>query len=71
MVVNGDIEAPNSVLFLPGIEPTGDIYGMAAAAEAGLFYCSTHRGAWLWNGGNTSQKISRQLRDDFFDVQSG
>jgi hypothetical protein len=71
VVVNGDIEAPTSVLYLPGIQPTGDIYGQAEGTENGMYYCSTHRGAWVWNGGNTSVKISQQLRDDFFDLQTG
>jgi hypothetical protein len=70
VVVNGDIEAPSSVLYLPGIQPIGNFVGKAAAAQQGLYYCSEDRGAWLWNGGNTSQKISQQLRDGFYDVTS-
>lgn len=70
VVVNGDVEFPTSVLNLPGIHPTGDLYGRTASSELGCYYCSDHQGAWLWNGGNTSQKISAQLRDDFFDVQT-
>jgi hypothetical protein len=42
--------------------------GSAGGTPMGLVYCSENRGAWLWNGGNTSQKISNQLADDFFDM---
>lgn len=68
VVVNGDVFSPSSVLYLPGIQPTGSLYGKPAASELGLFYCSTAKGAWLWDGGNVSQKISSQLRDNFWDV---
>ena len=71
VVVNGDIANPASVIYLPGIMPTGDFYGHTGASDIGLFYCSEGRGAYLWNGGNASQKISNQLRDDFFDCQTG
>jgi hypothetical protein len=70
VIVTGDIESPNSVIYLPGIQSTGDIVGRANANQIGLIYCSEGRGAWLWNGGNTSEKISPQLRDNFFDCAS-
>ena len=70
VVVNGDIESPNSVLYLPGVHPVGDFYGRAAPGQAGLYYGSEHQGVWLWDGGNVSQKVSPQLRDDFYDVQT-
>lgn len=65
LVVTGDIFSPN-VTFLPGVQPTGGFYGQAGAGSLGVFYCSLYNGAWLWNGGNTSQKISTQLDDNFF-----
>jgi hypothetical protein len=70
VVVNGDIDSPNSVIYLPGVQPTGDIVGRSDANQIGLIYCSEGRGAWLWNGGNTSEKISAQIRDNFFDCAS-
>jgi hypothetical protein len=70
VILNGDIDAPSSVIPVPGVESTGDFVGSAAATPAGLFYCSQNRGAWLWNGGNTSQKISGNIADDFFDLQT-
>ncbi len=65
VVVTGDIFSPN-VTFLPGVQPTGGMYGQAGAGSVGVFYCSLQNGAWLWNGGNTSQKISTQLDENFF-----
>lgn len=70
VIVNGDILAPTSVISLPGVESIGAIGrpGSADSCENGLVYCANRRGAWVWNGGNTSQKISHQLRDDFFSA---
>jgi hypothetical protein len=65
VVLTGDINSPN-VTFYPGVQPTGGMYGQAAAGTPGIFYCSYANGAWLWNGGNTAQKISMQLDDNFF-----
>lgn len=68
VIVYGDIAAPSSVVPMPGVQPTGDIVGRAAPTDIGLVYCSEGMGAWIWNGNNTSQKISRQLRDYFYDA---
>lgn len=70
LIVYGDIFAPTSVITVPGVQPTGDIVGSAAATPTGLYYCAEKRGAWVWNGGNTSTKISPQLSDDFFDIET-
>ncbi len=53
---------------MPGVQSVGDFVGKAASTVLGLVYCSEQRGAWIWNGGNVSQKISAQLRDDFYDA---
>ena len=71
VILNGDIFAPSSVISVPGVESTGNIVGNAASTPTGLYYCSQNRGAWLWNGGNTSTKISKNIADDFFDMQTG
>lgn len=68
VMLNGDIDDPSSVIPLPGIESVGAFVGHADSSTIGLVYCSQSRGAWIWNGGNTSQKISAQLRDNFFDA---
>lgn len=69
VVLNGDIENPNSVISLPGVQSVGDTNGLAVATSIGLIYCSQNQGAWVWNGGNVSQKISAQISDNFFDVK--
>ena len=70
VIVNGDIFAPTSVIEIPGVESTGNFVGSAAATPTGLYYCSQDRGAWVWNGGNTSTKISKALDDSFFDLET-
>lgn len=65
VVVSGDINNP-TVIYLPGVHPTGIIYGRTDSHVPGLFYCSDKHGAWVWNGGNTAAKISLQLDDNFF-----
>ena len=69
VVVSGDINNP-TVIYLPGVHPTGIIYGRTDSHVPGLFYCTDKHGAWVWNGGNTSAKISLQLDDNFFVVKN-
>jgi hypothetical protein len=71
VILNGDINVPTSIIRCPGIQSTGDFVGRACPTLLGLFYCSQNRGAWLWNGGNTAQKISRNINDSFFDLETG
>lgn len=66
VMLNGDIDAPSSVITLPAVQSTGDFVGQACSDRIGLIYCSEDQGAWLWNGGNTSQKISMPVRDNFY-----
>ena len=65
LIVSGDLNSP-SVTFFPGVQPTGAIVGRGASTPEGFYYCSAGAGAWVWNGGNTSSKISKQLDDNFF-----
>ena len=65
VIVTGDIVSP-TVTILPGVQSTGNIYGNAASTPAGFIYCSYDNGAWLWNGSNTSRKISQNLDNGFF-----
>lgn len=67
VLLAGDIFSPN-VTFLPGVQPTGEGYGHADSGPAGGFYCSVDNGAWMWNGGSTSAKISANLDDNFFHM---
>lgn len=66
-IIYGDLNAP-TVIYLAGVQPTKGIYNMAAQTIIGLVYASKDSGVWLWNGSNTSQKLSNNLNDDFWDV---
>lgn len=68
LIIYGDIDAVQSAIPMPGVQDVGDFVGKAAPGPLGLVYCSEQQGAWIWNGGNTSQKISQQLRDSFYDA---
>jgi hypothetical protein len=68
LIIYGDIDAVTSAIPMPGVQSTGDFVGKAASTPLGLVYCSEDRGAWTWNGGNTAQKISAALRDNFYDA---
>lgn len=65
LIVSGDIFAPN-VTLLPGVQSTGNIYGSGESTPGGFFYASFDAGAWVWNGSNTSRKVSQNLDDSFF-----
>jgi hypothetical protein len=69
LIVSGDINNP-TVVWLPGVMPTGVKYGHADSGALGLYYCSELEGAWIWTGGNSSQKISSQLDDNFYTPQN-
>lgn len=71
VILNGDINVPSSIIRVPGVESTGDFVGRACSTPIGLIYCSQNRGAWIWNGSNTSQKISKNISDSFFDLETG
>jgi hypothetical protein len=67
VLVIGDIDAPSSVTYLPGVQPVGNFFGKGESCQLGFVYCSQGFGAWVWNGSNVSQKISNQLEDNFYD----
>jgi hypothetical protein len=66
VVVQGDLNNP-TVTALPSVESTGPIFGHADTDPNGTYYCTYDQGAWVWNGGNSSTKISNQLDDGFFN----
>lgn len=68
VLVLGDIDAPSSVTYLPGVQPVGNFYGKGESCQLGFVYCSQGFGAWVWNGSNVSTKLSTQLNDNFFDA---
>lgn len=64
VIINGDMYAPTSVVKLPAVVGPGAVYGKAASTPAGLIYATETDGAYVWNGDNTSQKISANVPDD-------
>lgn len=69
VIIQGDLNNP-TVTTLPGVQSTGVIYGRTDTDQNGMYYCAEQHGAWVWNGGNTSSKISAQLDDAFFTPTS-
>lgn len=65
-VYYGDLQFPSSAIFLPGVTGPGYCNCPALSTPNGLVYVTDSAGVWLWNGGNTSQKISTQLPDNAF-----
>jgi hypothetical protein len=69
VIIQGDLNNP-TVTSLPGVKSTGVLYGRTDTDQNGFYYCVNKEGAWVWNGGNSSQKISQQLDDNFFLVDN-
>jgi hypothetical protein len=69
VVVSGDIANP-TVTRLPGVVSMGNISARAASTPVGLVYPTFINGMYVWRGGDTSEKISDQLEDDFFKVSA-
>ncbi len=65
IMVSGDIAFP-SVTRLPGVTGTGWALNRAASTPRGLFYAALEEGVYSWRGGGTSEKVSRQLQDNFW-----
>jgi hypothetical protein len=63
-VIYGDIALPSSSIKLPGVVGTGTAVGAGVQSSIGLIYVTDSDGAYAWNGGNTSQKISDAIPDD-------
>lgn len=66
-VLSGDLNTP-TITRLPGVQSTYGLSSRVAQTPIGLVYISGDHGAWLWNGGNTSQKLSNNLDDNFYQV---
>lgn len=65
-VIQGDLDNP-TVTLLRGVQPTGRLYCAGVPTKAGLLYPSKNNGVWSWDGSNSSRKVSKQLRDNFFE----
>ncbi len=65
--VSGDIANPTITRY-PGVTSTGWATSRAASTPQGLFYASLEEGVYSWRGGNSSQKVSSQLDDNFWVI---
>lgn len=68
VLISGDIYNP-TVVKLPSVRGTNGLMGSATLTPVGLVYRSRGNGAWIWNGGSTSQKISPQIDDAMWPDQ--
>lgn len=66
VIIAGDVSNP-IITRLPGVESTGMRTGRAVHTPHGLIYLVDGNGAWIWNGGNTSEKLSPQIDDTFLE----
>lgn len=64
VIITGDLNSA-TVTRLPGVVPAGGMGSHAASTPQGLFYYSRFRGAYVWRGADTSEKISTALDDSF------
>lgn len=64
--VSGDLLFP-TVTKLPGVQGTGELISRGISCSRGFLYAVNKGGVYSWNGGNLSQKVSTQLRDNFFE----
>lgn len=69
VLVRGDIANPQ-VIRLPLVHSTGGYTMRAAHTPVGVFWGTRH-GVVRWEGGDTSEIVSRQLEGDFWVPQTG
>lgn len=55
------------VVRLPALQGTGPVCQAGSFCSIGMLYYSHNNGVYAWNGNNTAEKISHQLRGDVFN----
>lgn len=65
VLIQGDLNNPN-IVPMRGVQPTGALMARGLNSKLGILFPSENNGVWAWSGSNTAEKISPQLRDDFF-----
>ena len=66
VLIYGDLFAPTQVIKLPGVIGTLGCVCPGALTPVGMIYPTANEGAYLWNGDNTSQKISEGIPENDF-----
>ena len=64
VIVSGDVGSPSSAITLPGVTSADVPFHLGIPTPIGLLYGTTFDGIYVWNGGNTSQKISGNIPDN-------
>lgn len=64
VLITGDLASP-TVTRLPGVVSAAGMVSRAASTMQGLIYYSRFSGAYMWRGGDTSDKISDAITDNF------
>lgn len=67
LVLQGDLNKP-TVISLPNLVSTGNLVCQPTNSPIGVVYGVSDGGAYVWQGQDTSTKISPQLEDDFFVI---
>lgn len=62
----GDLTNP-TVLLLRGVRATGRAYGRGVPISKGILYAVEKDGVYIWTGGSGSEKVSKQLRNNFWE----
>lgn len=70
--VQGGVQVSGDLLFasitkLPGMQATNEMVAKGIPCSRGFLYAVNKGGIYSWNGGNLSQKVSTQLRDNFYE----
>lgn len=69
-IVSGDLDDP-TVMSLPGVMSTRGAVTYGVYTPIGFVYGSRNNGVHVWGGGDSSQKISTFLEDDFWEMRPG
>lgn len=65
--IHGDIDDP-TIIALPGVVATAGAKVIPVYSPLGLIYGVKHGGVYAWQGGDSSQLLSRDLEDDFWRI---
>jgi hypothetical protein len=67
VIISGDLNNP-TVTYLGGVTPTGAQLCTGAQTPVGFVYAADGNGVWVWQGGQSSTKLSNNLNDDFYEI---
>lgn len=65
-VIRGDLDDP-TVINLPNVVGCGFAENQGTPSPVGLVYCTENGGVYTWQGGDTSEHISPNMEDSFWE----